>query len=272
MHLEIYWIYILLYILTGLFAGCLAGLLGVGGGIIVVPALAFIFEHNPVIPSSIIMHMATASSLAIMVLTAQASARAHQQHGRVLWRLYLRMSAGLLAGAVGGVILSNILHTKTLSIIFAIFLLMISIQMFTFSGPKYRRHLPGHWGMRGVGFVIGGLSGLLGIGGGTLTIPFLIHCRVPMRGTAGVAALASVTVALTGTLTFIITGIGTVRGVPWSIGYIYLPAVFCVGIPSMLATPWGAKLTYRLPVKTVRKVFTFFLAAVSIKMLVNSFY
>lgn len=264
---------VLLYILTGLVAGGLAGLLGVGGGIVIVPALAFIFAHDPLIPPQILMHLSAGTSLAAMLLIAQASVRAHHRHNRILWPIYSRMALGLFLGTAVGVGLAMLLKTEALMLVFGIFLLCVVFQMWTSIKPGKRRGLPGRWKTRAVSFGIGSMSGLLGISGGTLTIPFFARCRLSLKKTTSVVALSSATVALMGTLFFIMAGVFHQSDMPrWTIGYVYWPAVLLVGIPSMLSAPFFARVAYRMPSLFLRRFFIFFLLITSFHMLFSALF
>lgn len=258
-----------LYILTGIVAGGLSGLLGVGGGIVIVPALAFIFSQDPHIPNTILMHLAAGTSLATMLLITQASIRAHYRHTRILWPIYRRMALGLFMGTALGVGLAVLFNTKMLMLIFGIFLLILSLKMLLKIQPKKRRGLPGRWKTRLVSLGIGSIAGLLGISGGTLTIPFFEQCRLSLRKTTSVVALSSATVALTGTLFCMLIGEHKHILPSGSVGYVYWPAVFYIAIPSMLSAPFFARLAYRLPVKTLKMGFIVFLFATSIHMLMK---
>lgn len=262
---------ILIYISTGLLAGALAGLLGLGGGIVIVPALAFIFSRDPAIPHSILMHLSAGTSLAAMLLIAQASVRSHAQHNRILWPIYYRMAWGLLLGTIFGVGFALLLNTDVLMLVFGVFLFVVAMQMLVTVKPGKRRGLPSLWKTRVMSFGIGSMSGLLGISGGTLTIPFFARCRLSLRKTTSVVALSSATVALMGTLFFILAGFHSTNLPDWTTGYVYWPAVLLVSVPSMLSAPFFTRLSYWLPIGVLRKGFMIFLLATSVHMLATAF-
>lgn len=259
-------LYIGLYILTGVFAGGMAGLLGIGGGVVVVPALALIFRYSG-FPPDLVMHMAAGSSLTAMILTAQASVRAHNQHGRILWSIYRKLVGGIIVGVICGAIIADFLHTRVLSVFFGVFLLAISAKMLIIPHKRTKRRLPGPVGRNAVSFAIGAKSGMLGVGGGALMIPFLTSCNIPMRNTTGISALCSFTVAILGSISFMMVGWDQSNLPAWSTGFVYWPAVLLVSIPSMLVAPLGASLSYKVRVTFLRRVFAVFLLVTGIHML-----
>lgn len=256
-----------IYAAIGIFAGLMAGILGIGGGIIVVPGLAFLFQINHTIPVSNIMHVATGTSLAVIICTAQASLRAHHAMGEVLWPVFYRLLPGVIVGAISGALLASHVPTYWLKIIFAVFLLCVACKMFFDKSVERVEQEPKLWLDRLVSFLIGLKSCLLGVGGGLLTIPYLTYCGISIRKIPAISNLCSITVASVGTVVFIMTGWHAMSSVPYSTGYIYWPAVFWIAIPSSLTAPWGAKLNYILPVKQLKYVFIVILLLTAIKML-----
>ena len=257
----------ILYILSGLLAGLLSGLLGVGGGIVVVPTLAYIFMSNGQVPADYVMQTAVGTSLAIMVLTSQVSVMAHNKQGKILWSIYKKMALGIALGSIGGVFLADLLHTDILHLLFGSFLILISFNMFFFWNPKSERGLPNPIKMNIYSSGIGVLAALLGIGGGSLTTPFLTRYNVPMRNTVAISAMCSLTVAAVGSVTNVFTGWNESGLGQWSTGYIYWPAVLSVSIASVISTPFGAYLTYRIPINTLKRIFALCLLITGIKML-----
>lgn len=258
---------ILLYIGVGGCAGAMAGLLGIGGGLVVVPALVLIFSHMDTVPSDAIMHMAAGTSLAVMVLTSQASVRAHIHFGRILWNVFRKLLPGVVVGTICGAIFADLLNNAVLKFLFGLFLLTIGVRMLLVLKPKRRPGFPPQAIVHLISFFIGMKSGLFGVGGGALTVPFLTRSRIPMRNTAGISSLVSFTVALMGTVSFIATGYNQ-PGLPqWATGYVYWPAVVFIAIPSMLLAPMGAKYTYRLSIKLLKRLFAVFLVLTGINML-----
>jgi uncharacterized membrane protein YfcA len=257
-----------IYAMTGAFAGLLAGALGIGGGMIVVPALLYIFHNTQIIPAEIEMHVAAGSSLAIMIFTSQASVRAHYQQGEILWPLYHRLWPGIIIGVIAGAIIADVLSTQWLKIIFGIFLLIVGLYMLlNFQITKAQR-TPKSWVNAIVSCLIGFKSGLLGIGGGALIIPYLTYCGVEVRKIPSLSSLCTLTVAIVGTIACSITG-SNEPGLPqFCTGYVYWPAVIWVAIPSVLFAPVGAHITYALPVQQLKYGFTVILLMTGVDLLI----
>lgn len=260
--------YVLVYIATGAIAGLIAGTLGIGGGMIIVPALLYIFQHTADVPHSLEMHFAAGTSLAIMIFTGQAAVRAHMRRNGILWSAYRRLNMGIIWGALAGALLAYQLPTYWLKVLLAIFLLLIAVEMMFNPNLPQRKDFPPQWVNRLVGMLIGFKSGLLGIGGGALVIPYLSYCGVDRRQTAGVSSVCTLTVAIIGTIAVIITG-STESGLPqWATGYVYWPAVVWVAIPSMIFAPIGAHLTYKLPLEHLKHAFIVVLLIAAINLIV----
>ena len=256
-----------IFALTGAFAGLMSGILGIGGGLIVVPTLAYIFHHGHMIPPDMEMRVAAGTSLAIMIFTAQATVRAHQRQGTILWDIYQRLWPSVLIGTAVGALLADYLSTIWLKMILGLVLLVLAFKMLIHVHITHRPHTPSLWVNRLVNFVIGFQAGLLGIGGGALIIPYLIYCGIEPRKIPGVAALCTLTVAMIGTMVFIITGTNE-SGLPsGATGYVFWPAVFWVAIPSMLFAPMGAHMTYVLPIKQLKYGFSIILLLAALDLL-----
>lgn len=254
------------YGLIGMFAGLMAGLLGIGGGIIVVPGLAFIFQHVAFIPKDSIMHVAAGSSLAVMILTSQSSLRAHFRLNGVKWEAFNKLWPGIIVGTVCGALLAHLIPTHWLKVLFALFLILVAIKMLTDLHVTHPERFPPNWVNRGFSFFVGLISGLLGVGGGMLIIPYLTYCGIAIRNIAAVSNLCSFTVAVVGTMVFILTGWQEMSLTPYATGYIYWPAVLWVAIPSVIFAPLGAKLNYIIPVKVLKYGFIVILTITAINM------
>jgi uncharacterized membrane protein YfcA len=260
-------LYILLYPLIGIIAGLLSGMLGIGGGSVVVPGLALVFGHL-VIMQGTSMHMAEGTSLAVMIFTATSSVYAHHHHENVLWPVMLRLLPGMLIGVIVGAVFASFMPTRVLEVLFGLFLLFIAWRMFLLIKPKPTptRKLPQWPGLSLVAFLIGGKSGLLGIGGGAITIPFLTYCNVPMRKASGTSIACTLPIAIFGAASFIVTGWNVIT-IPHSLGYVYLPAFISVAIMSLLFAPIGARLSMLIDVFIIKRIFAVLLFFVSIKMI-----
>ena len=256
------------YALTGAFTGFMSGVLGIGGGMIVVPALLFIFHHANEIPVAVEMHMAAGSSLAIMIFTALSSVRAHHREGEILWGLYHRLWPGLIVGTILGALLADQLSTYWLKIIFGLLLLTIALKMLWSVKTSRALKTPSKWlnGLVTVG--IGTQSGLLGVGGGTFIIPYLTYCGVNAHKIPAVSALSTLAVGTIGTIAFMITGANEVGMPAFSTGYVFWPAVIWVAIPSILFAPVGARMTYTLPVQQLKYGLVAILLLAAVDMLI----
>ncbi len=257
------------YLLLGAVAGVLAGLLGVGGGIVVVPALFFLFRLQG-LPPELLMHLAVGSSLATVIFTAIASTRAHHRHGAVLWPVVLRMAPGIVLGALAGAAVADRLPTTVLRIAFGLFEIAVALQMLLGLRPKPSRTLPGPLGLATVGGGIGTISSVLGIGGGTLTVPFLVWCNVSMRRAVATSAACGLPIAAAGAAGFLLAGMDRPDLPRWASGYIYWPAVAGVVAASALTARTGAWLAHNLPVATLKRVFAVVLIFVGMRMLLRT--
>lgn len=255
----------LLYSLIGIIAGLASGLLGIGGGLIVVPSLAFAFSFAG-IPQGIIMHLAAGTSLAAMIVTAVSAIFAHNRLNNVLWPVVLRLLPAITLGVISGAVFASYLTTHWLQVLFGLFLLVISIQMLFLSKPKPTRSLPQWPVLSLVGFLIGLKSGLLGLGGGAVIIPFLVYCNVPMRKASGTSIACTFPIAVVGTITFIILGL-RVNQIPYSTGYIYWPAFLGVSVMTVIFAQVGAWLNGKINVALLKRLFAAFLFFISIRLL-----
>lgn len=259
---------LLFYLVLGAFAGVMAGLLGVGGGLIIVPALAWIL-HLQGVAEGIIMHLAIGTSLATIVITSIASMRAHHRHQALLWPVFWRLTPGIVVGALLGAAIADALPSATLQTVFGVFVLTVAAQMGFGAKPAPHRSLPGTLGMLAAGGVIGGVSAIVGIGGGSLTVPFLMWCNTTIRNAVATSSACGLPIALAGAAGFIITGWDNPNLPAWSLGYVYGPALAGIAVTTMPFAPLGAKLAHTLPTAILRRVFAGFLAIVGIKMLMG---
>lgn len=258
---------VLVLLLIGAVAGVMAGLLGIGGGLITVPALAMLFEHQGV-NADVVMRCALGTSLAAMIFTSISSVRAHHARGAVRWPIVRQIAPGLVIGAFVGPAIAHWLPGKALKVIFGVFLLLVAVQLARGAATQAHRTLPGPWPMRAWGVVIGVLSSLFGIGGGTISVPFMTWCSVPIVQAVGTAATLGVPIALTGTVGYLITGMYA-DGLPlWSVGYVVLPAFVSLALATTLFAPLGARLAHRLDHRLLRRVFALFLVVVGVRLLV----
>ncbi len=260
----------LLYIVLGAFAGVLAGLLGIGGGLVIVPMLNIAFEWQN-FPDVHIQHIALGTSLATIIFTSISSMRAHHKRGAINYTAFWRLTPGIVTGTYLGAWIASIMSTLFLKVLFGVFLYYVATQMLLGIKPPSSRELPGKVGTFGVGNGIGVFSALVGIGGGTLTVPFLSWCNMTMHTAIATAAAVGLPIALSGTAGFVFNGIG-VEGIPGPhVGYVYIPAFLGIIATSMLTAPLGAKLAHSLPVDKLKRIFAVLLFAVGTKMLWSAF-
>lgn len=257
---------VLVFLATGAAAGVLAGLFGVGGGLIVVPALALVLPGLGTAPQ-VVMQSAIGTSLAVVGLTAISSTRSHHARGGVAWPLFRGLVPGILVGGLGGAVIAHHASTALLRLCVGIGALVISIQMLADIAPKATRKLPGPIALGIVGVVIGTLSSLIGIGGGSLTVPYLVFHNVDMKRAVGTSAAVGIPIAWAGAIGFAWNGAG-VSGLPsLSVGYIDVVAFLCIAVMSVLTAPLGAKLAHGLPPKRLKQAFAGFLVLVGLRML-----
>lgn len=256
----------LLYFIAGAGAGILSGLLGVGGGTIIVPILVFIFT-SLAFPAQHIMHLALGTSLATIIVTSISSARAHHRKQNVHWPVVMLITPGIVLGTLVGAWLAGQMDTFLLKCIFAVFVLLIATQILLNFTPPAHRQLPGKIGILTMGTVIGVISSLVGIGGGSLSVPFLIYCNFNARYAIGTSSAIGLPIAVAGTIGFIVAGLSAENLPELSLGYIYLPALLGIAVASMLTAPIGAHLAHRLPVSMLKKLFALLLYIVGLKML-----
>ena len=254
------------YLAIGATVGFLAGLLGIGGGMVMVPMLVFVFTAKGFSVEHM-MHLSLATSIATIIFTSLSSVRAHHRHEAVDWRVARAMAPGIVAGSLAATLVAGSLPTRPLAVFFTGFMFYAALQMFFEIKPVPSRRLPGAAGLFGVGAVIGGLSSLLAAGGAFLSIPFLARCNVPLKRAIGTAAANGFPIALAGTAGYVLNGY-RVEGLPaGSLGYVYLPALALIVAASMPFAPLGARLAHRLPVRRLRVFFALTLLALALRML-----
>ena len=256
----------IIYPPLGILVGIIAGLLGIGGGVVVVPILVFVFTANG-FPPQHIMQIALATSLGSILFTSVSSFMTHHRHGAVRWDIVKGITIGILIGTFSGTWLAAQLSTRALKIFFACFLYYVAATMLSNFKPKPSRQLPGLLGMNGVGAVIGVVSSLVGIGGGALSIPFMMWCNVPVHHAIGTSAAIGFPIAVAGTIGYIINGL-PMAGLPTpNLGYLYLPALFGIALFSFFTAPFGARLAHKTPVVTLKRIYAVFLIIVATRIL-----
>ena len=250
--------------ITGLISGFLAGLLGVGGGIVIVPILSYLLEVSG-LHTQTPMHVAVASSLAIIVPTSIFSARAHFRLGNIDADVIRQLGLFVFIGASGGAIIADMLNNAALKFIFGSLAVMIGIS-FLIKVIMIRKDLPALGGRAITGVSIGAISALVGIGGGSLTVPTLVSCGWDMRKAVGTSALMGLVIAVPGVISFMIVGQGAVQDLEYMIGYVWLPAVAIISLGAYLSTSWGAWFGTRINKEQLRRIFGIFLVVVGARL------
>lgn len=248
----------------------LAGLLGIGGGLIIVPVLFTLFLSTGEVDASVAIHVALGTSLATIIPTSISSILAHQKHRAVLWQVVIRITPAILLGGLAGALIAGILPGSVLRIGFAAFLLLVATQMLIGRAPCAHRSLPGLAGMSVAGSLIGAVSAIMGIGGGTMSVPFLIWCNVEARKAVATSAAIGLPIALSGSAGFVISGLGKTGLSDLSVGYINIPAFVCIVIASVIFAPIGARYAHRISQEKLKRMFAFFLLVLAIRMIILS--
>lgn len=257
---------LVLLLVIGAASGTIAGLLGVGGGIIIVPGLAFLLAQGAA-PAERLMQIAVGSSLASIVLASIASMAAHHRRGAVNWSIVFQLAPGLLFGAVLGAIIASDISSRALAIFFGLFLLVVAVRLAVNGQPQPQRVLPRQPALTAWGTGIGTVSALVGIGGGTMTVPLLTWSNVPMHQAVGTSAACGLPIALSGATAFAVTGWGTAGLPPGATGYIYWPAVAVIAPAAVLFAPLGARIAHALPVRPLKLAFALFITLIALRML-----
>lgn len=253
--------------LLGIICGILSGLLGLGGGVVVIPGLFILLAYFE-IPGEYLMHVAIGTSLAIMMCTSAVNAYSHSKRRNVIWPILKIMVPFAVVGVVAGALLMSIVSGRILSLTFGFFLLFIALDLFfDLSKNILPTHVKIKKGLfRSIGLAVGFFSGLLGIGGGTIYIPLFFYCKIKARRCVGTSAVLILPIAFVGALISAFS-IGRVSDVSFSIGFVYLPAFVLVAMFSIIGVPIGVRLLSKLSNETVKKVFAVFLAIIALNMI-----
>ncbi len=249
----------------GIVSGLLAGLFGIGGGLVIVPVLAVLFKAHG-FSADLIMIMAVATSLAVISFTAVSSVWAHHRLGSVIWPKVLRLVPGIIVGSAVGAMVAKQISAEGLRIFLVVFLLYVSIQMALEITPKAGLLKQSRLLDFFVAIIIGLLSAIVGIGGGTLTVPYLVSGQMIMRNAVAISSACGLPIAVAGTTSYILLGLNVSNLPEGSIGYIYLPAFLATGLTSILTAPLGAKLAHRLPAKKLKRYFSLLLFVMAAKL------
>ncbi len=238
----------------GATAGFMAGLLGIGGGMIMVPFMTMILESKGV-DAEHVVKMAVATSLATICFTSLSSVRAHHKHGAVLWPVARLLAPGILLGSLIGAQIAAALPTRILSLLFALFIAYSATQMFIDRKPKASRTLPGKPGMFGVGSVVGLLSSIVGAGGAFVSVPFMTWCNIKIHQAVATSASLGFPIALAGTLGYVWAGRDLSDMPAGAFGYLYLPGLLVIATISMMTAPLGARTAHRMDIRPLKRAF-----------------
>lgn len=251
----------------GVVTGFLAGLLGVGGGMMMVPFLTLLLSHRGIDPGMAVK-MAIATAMATIMLTSLSSVQAHHRMGAVRWDLVRGLAPGILGGGLlAGAGVFALLKGQGLALLFAAFNIFSALQLLLDRKPEASRQMPGPAGRVAAGGVFGFVSGLVGAGGAFMAVPFMTWCNVPIRQAVGTSAALGFPIALANTVGYVIAGWSLPSVVPGSFGYLFVPAWLLIASASVLLAPLGARLAQGIEVKKLRRLFALLLFALAGYML-----
>jgi uncharacterized membrane protein YfcA len=254
------------FLVLGAIVGFLAGLLGLGGGMTMVPLLTFIFARQGFPPEHVV-HVAIATATATILFTSVASMREHQRHRAILWPVVAGLAPGIIIGSLAGPQFVGGMSTAVLSAFFGVFVVVAATNILLDRKPKPTRQLPGRIGLFGVGGGIGLISSMVGAGGAFLSVPFMTACNVPMRNCVATSAALGLPIAAAGTIGFVAAGLSQPGMPPHTIGYVYVPALLAIVATSVISAPLGARAAHRWPVKSLKRAFALVLYALGAYML-----
>lgn len=258
-------LFMIAYGALGLFVGFAAGLLGIGGGGIMVPVFSMLFAMQG-FTSEGIMHLSLGTSMATIIFTSFASMRAHYKKRNIQTDMAMRIAMGVLAGTFAATFLASYLQGVYLALFFAAFMIWVAVTMFRKNDYPHNPAPHGLLGNIASGGVIGAISALVSIGGGSLSVPYLMHQNLGIARAIGTSAAIGFPIAISGTLGYLLNGWSHTDMAHYVLGYVYLPAVVVVALTSALTAPLGVKYATTLPVGTLKKIFGILAVALSIKM------
>ncbi|MCF6300683.1 MAG: sulfite exporter TauE/SafE family protein [Proteobacteria bacterium] len=259
-------IWLAFYLVLGLGVGFFAGLLGIGGGAIMVPILTSLFIAQG-FSAEHVVHMALATSLSAMIVTAFSSIKTHHAHKAILMPIVKNISPAIIIGSFLAASLATQISAHSLAVFFVIFMSFIALQMLLNKKPKPSRQVPGMLTLSFAGLVIGAISAVVAIGGGALTVPFLSWCNINIKNAIATSAAIGMPIAIFGSMAYIVNSWQITSLPEYSVGYVYIPAMISISVSSYFTAPIGAKLTHRLPVAILKKVFALLVVLLAVKML-----
>ena len=256
------------YAAIGAAVGFFAGMLGIGGGAIMVPLLVMLFEAQG-LPKTHILHLAVGTGMATILFTSMSSVRAHAARGAIRWDIAWKITPGILLGGVFGSWIASFIPTAAFAAIFTAVIYIAATNMLLDRKPKPSRQPPGLAGMFVFGFLVSAVSAFTAIGGAFMTVPFMLWCNVPLLQAIGTAAAIGFPIALSGTAGFIATGLREAGLPPYSVGFVYLPALAGIVVSSMLMAPVGAAAAHRLPTLWLKRIFAVLFYLMATRMLLT---
>jgi uncharacterized membrane protein YfcA len=260
-------IFFIILAMLGTIAGFLAGLMGIGGGMILVPFLTALLTWRG-LTGELVVHAAVATSMATIIFTSVSSVAAHQRKGAIRWDIVIALAPGIIIGGLlsGGALFAA-LKSGWIALFFALFVGYMSIQMRSSRQPKPSRQMPGPLGTGTAGAGIGLVSGLVGAGGGFMSVPFMTWCNVSLPQAVATSAALGFPIALANVSGYLWSGMQETNLPPGMLGYIYWPALLVIVAFSIPMAPVGAKLAHKLPVKSLKRAFSYMLFALAAYML-----
>jgi len=262
---------IVAFLALGAIVGFLAGLLGIGGGMTMVPLLTIVFTRQG-FPPEYIVHIAVATATATILFTSVASMREHQRHRAILWPVVAAMAPGIILGSLAGPQIVGGMSTAVLSAFFGVFVAAAATNTLLDRKPKPTRELPGRSGMVVVGGGIGLMSSMVGAGGAFLSVPFMTACNINIRNCVATSAALGLPIAVAGTIGFVVAGLAQPGLPPYTIGYVYVPALLTIVAASVISAPIGARAAHRWPVQKLKRAFAILLYALAAYMLWKSWH
>lgn len=269
---------ILYYLSAGAFAGLLAGLFGIGGGLVIVPILIYIFTAQG-IPPAALTHICIGTSLATIIVTSISSLRTHNSRGAVIWNIWKRMAPGLIIGSLIGAGIASVIHGKPLQAIIGVGVFLAGIKMLFMKNKSLEENdlskLPSPNGQTALGGLIGFISAIFGIGGGTLTVPFLSNYGLKIQNAVGTSAACGLPIASAGVIGFLVFGQFVDDSVKEAlpngiIGFVHIYAFIALSSTSFFTARIGAKIAHKLPAATLKKAFAVLMLIVGVKLVLNS--
>jgi len=256
------------YAAVGAVVGFFAGMLGIGGGAIMVPLLVWLFEAQG-LPKEHILHLAVGTAMATILFTSVSSVRAHAARGAIRWDIAWRITPGILVGGLIGSGLASLIPAVAFAAVFTAVIYVAATHMLLDTKPRASRQPPGLVGMSAAGVAVSSLSAFAAIGGAFMTVPFMLWCNVPMLQAIGTAAVIGFPIALSGTVGFIATGLRETGLPPWSVGFVFLPALGGIVVSSVLLAPVGAAVAHRMPTLWLKRVFAGLFYVMATRMLIG---